>query len=497
MTVEQNIRYSWAPSIIWSLWLIGLAAVPVLGGFDSRRLLLTALLSLIGLWAAIQRSRLPMGTAGVGALLAIAALGLLSAARSASFQWASLEVAYTFMLAIAAIALAHELARSSTITPASVATAITISVALCCFTVVIAIYASLISGMSFRAPLLTANFANIRFFNQYQTWTLPFLAAALVTGSPFVAIRDSFWRAFVFTIAAFFWALFWHSGGRGTEYATVIATTFVAISFGAAGRRHAGQMLACATTGLVISLAIYSPESATNAHMADTDLNGRAYLWLIAWRHIVAAPWLGIGPMQYAAIDTGLASHPHDAILQWAVEWGVPAAVLFVAGIIYLIFAWLHLARKILKRQRGGPHPALIVATTASLLAGGIHALVSGVIDMPASQFLLVTVTALAGGIAFAHRREIAPPDKTRLERLKNVALLGPMLLASGYISVFTVQDDYRRVRDPAPINIVRLRNTYQPRYWSDGTLTGLVRPPAPPDKPRRDTSSRPATAAK
>ncbi|HET7313255.1 O-antigen ligase family protein [Salinisphaera sp.] len=476
MTLKYNIDRSWTPPTIWPLWLTGLALLATLSGFDSRRLMLTALLFLIGMWAIARRRELPVSAAGLAALLAIAALGLFSGAQSASLQWSSLEVAYTFMLAVAAIALAHELSRALALTPAAVAHAITISIALCCFSAAVAIYSSPISGMPLQATLLTANFGNIRFFNQYQTWTLPFLAAALIMGSPLAGARDTFWQAFVFTIAAFFWALLWHSGGRGTGYATLIATAFVAVLFGADGRKHAKWMLACAAAGFVVSLAMFSSGSAMSAHMAAIDLNGRAYLWLIAWRHILAAPWFGIGPMQYAAIDTGLASHPHDAILQWTVEWGVPAAVLFVAGILYLGLSWLRVARELVSGEHGALHPALVVATTASLIAGGIHALVSGVIDMPASQFLLVTIAALAGGIALARRSA----NKPRRGWIANMALLGPMiLLASVYISIFTARDYYDRLNEPAPTNFVHSRNTYQPRYWLDGTLTGLVKAPA------------------
>ncbi|WP_353213991.1 O-antigen ligase family protein [Salinisphaera hydrothermalis] len=434
-------------------------------------------------------ARKPIRGTATPFFIALLLLGITSSAASSLPSWSLLEVTYTLLLALVATYGVSSALIGLSLRPERLILLTTVTpIILACLSAAIAIYASLLSNFPLRFPEPIGNYGNVRFFNQYQTWLLPFLSPAFVMPWPIPKVRQTIWRAFLFIIAVFFWALYWRSGGRGTGYATLLASLFVVLMHGRAGMRHALLMAAFAAVGYLVFIAMFPHGGGSHTHhLLSTSPNGRLYLWHIALDYIRLHPLLGIGPMQFAAIDTGLASHPHNAVLQWAAEWGLPAAVLFVSGIGYLYFKWTGIARRLVTRDDSAIPPASVVAITASLIAGGIHAMVSGVIDMPASQFMLVTVAGLAGGIALS-AAPVAKANRNpgRLDCVTNIAMRAMVLFASLYVGLFTAYDYWHRQHSPKPTTAVYLRNTYQPRYWLDGTLTGMTQRPLPPRVSRR-----------
>jgi len=59
-----------------------------------------------------------------------------------------------------------------------------------------------------------------------------------------------------------------------------------------------------------------------------TGLSGREIIWSLAWEMSLAHPWLGVGPMHFSATFNPVAAHPHQVLLQWAAEWGLPATLM-------------------------------------------------------------------------------------------------------------------------------------------------------------------------
>jgi hypothetical protein len=91
--------------------------------------------------------------------------------------------------------------------------------------------------------------------------------------------------------------------------------------------------------------------------------------------------------MHLASIRNNFGAHPHNAVLQLAAEWGIPAAVAFllpvVAGLLRLLGR--------LRQQDASTNP-ILVCLTASLLAATAQSMVDGVIVIPYTQTLLVLV---------------------------------------------------------------------------------------------------------
>ncbi|MGQ3030121.1 MAG: O-antigen ligase family protein [Ferrovibrionaceae bacterium] len=130
------------------------------------------------------------------------------------------------------------------------------------------------------------------------------------------------------------------------------------------------------------------------------DAEARLRIYRIALEMIERRPWIGIGLGGFGpefAMDRPFTisqvwTEVHNGYLELAVELGVPAAVIFVAAIAWLVVLSL---RGVLVRQRDGMFPALALAASALL---GAHALVDFSGQIPA---IAATWAALLGlGVA-------------------------------------------------------------------------------------------------
>ncbi|RMH69330.1 MAG: O-antigen ligase domain-containing protein [Bacteroidetes bacterium] len=245
-------------------------------------------------------------------------------------------------------------------------------------------------------PEAALGFSHRRFFNQMQTWTLPLLLWSLVQArrsGPGV-------RMGLFAMAACWWMLVLASGGRGTLLALLGGLALLAMLF----RGKAGPWLRAgggtALTGLVLYVLLYALLGDNGYSLFERNLardSGRLYFWREALRLTADQPWLGVGPMHYAHWGHGITfAHPHNAVMQWLSEWGVPATLIAVGLIGWGMLAWLRHARYAVRHrpeERG-----ITIALTWALAAGAAHALLSGIVVMPVSQMLMVVVVGWALG---------------------------------------------------------------------------------------------------
>jgi len=463
--------------LVWTLggWLIVLN-----GDFDLRRTILVVGLCFVSLISLATQGRLQRHLRAKSVLFTLAtatALGFTSAARSSLSNWSLLEVVF-FALSLSTIyALSWLCITARFEISRYVLLWITLPVAIVCAMSVVNIYSSLISGLSLTYPEPISDFANIRFFNQYQTWLLPFVTAAIFIPPPHLSIRTAIWRLLVSTLAVFFWLLYWHSHGRGTGYATFLAALMTTVLCGRHGRRYFIITLGFAILGYLAESVMFLSPADGGAHLASLQSSGRLYLWHIALDVLAAHPVLGIGPMMFASIDTGEAAHPHNAILQWASEWGIPAAVLIMTAIGCCFWRWYRALPVLLAQSKKDAQIA--TATTASLIAGTIHGLLSGVIVMPASQFMLITVAALAAAQAASVKpSRIDTLESPKLKRFVTYAYSLWIVLASLLLATLTVTSYQSHVTQSLSSRSVYTRNLNQPRFWVDGTLTSLVEKP-------------------
>ncbi|EPN59413.1 putative pilus biosynthesis-like protein, partial [Pseudomonas syringae pv. actinidiae ICMP 19096] len=270
------------------------------------------------------------------------------------------------------------------------------------------------------------------------------------------------------------WMIAISGGTRGTwlGMAAAVAVTFC---LGRAGRRWAGWQLGAASTGLLLFSLLFSvlpsllgiEVSNFAGDRLTTSLSAREILWQQAWEMIKQRPLLGFGPMHFADIWNAVAAHPHQAILQWACEWGIPST-LCVAGLaLYGLSTTAVLLRK--RAQSLEPVDLMRLCLFASLIGALTQSMVDGVIVMPYSQLWLAIIV---GWLLALHEWQAAPrPASVALSR----AWLLCLTLATGMILYTIVRDlpdmDTRRQQFSEDFG-----GRYLPRFWMQGVI---AQPPA------------------
>ena len=348
------------------------------------------------------------------ALLAALLLGLVSSIRCALPRWALLECLTFLLLILLTLGVAAAWTQPG-VRREPLLVAVIHVVALAYGIRSLTAYAAMLllgpahgSGSAVAHPLLAIDelfpgFSNVRFFSQIQTLLLPFLLIPAMCWG-----RTPVQRLLLVVVPALWWMLLVASGTRGTWVAMLAGAVFAAACCGAAGRRWLawqGLGLAC---GLVLHALLLvllpllmqpdalqsMPSGLTGLRTELATLSGRDALWAAAVALIAEHPLLGIGPMQFAHQVSTIGAHPHNALLQFAVEWGVPAAVLITGAVAAAGLRWLcHLRQQLLSAQ---PDCGTLVsvALAAAIIGAAVQSQVDGTLVMPVSQ---VTLALLAG----------------------------------------------------------------------------------------------------
>ena len=281
---------------------------------------------------------------------------------------------------------------------------------------------------SWVSPFL--DFANVRFFGQYQAYAL------LLITLPIRLLRlTPSWRAIVYLIAINFWALQWMLGSRAVWAGFVAAIMLIAI-FMRIGRirwlaEQTGMALAGGVLFLLVSTSLLDTPNATPIPVANSIMQRgeesssvRITLAKAAIGMIVEHPLAGVGPGQFGLhYSTTNAAHPHNAPLQLWAEYGLIAGSAGIALCIGLVvFAVGRL------RNKAGREPdATQVSLTAALVMGLVDSLFSGNLVMPHSQVLFCV---LAGWIVGRSDTGVRPAVSAIAARLRRTGLVGLGILA-------------------------------------------------------------------
>jgi O-antigen ligase len=188
-----------------------------------------------------------------------------------------------------------------------------------------------------------------------------------------------------------------------------------------------------------------------------SSLSGREVIWSLAWQYMLDHPWLGIGPMHFAAILNPVAAHPHNAILQLAAEWGIPAALAAVALVVGGLVAF---ARPL--RQRA---EMLRLALLTSLLAACVQSMVDGVIVIPYTQTWLALIAGWALGV---HWNEHPAPQALPSRFISSGLRMGGVL-ALGLL-IWGVWPEILN-RPAATAAYLEHHESLAPRYWAQGWI--------------------------
>lgn len=245
---------------------------------------------------------------------------------------------------------------------------------------------------------LVDGFSNPRFQGHFFTLALPILFFVRSTSY----VRD--WRLFFdVSLCVMCSALVFIAGTRGTLLAWCCVSAVFLV--GKSKYRSAVlKFLMVVLLGYIVAtLFIYlgGHESGWRFSGAQTliGLSARELLWWEASDKIVESPFFGVGPMGFASLGNIAGNHPHQVILQFAVEWGLPAALL-AAYMLGRFFLHCH-------RAIGGVMSAPDLKAFGlyfAVLAANIQAMVDGVYVMPYSQTWLAIVTGALFGVCVLNR---------------------------------------------------------------------------------------------
>jgi len=486
--------------------------------YDAKRMLQLVLLPLMFLWVLLipslraafseQMARIPRWL-GV-ALLLMFTLGLISAWYNSEtpmgLAYSLADVALLFLLITAALAIAACRSIAGELFDRIVIVLIAMVGVAVGLQELIGVLAAWNSGVEFHPRVALLHFSWPRFYNQVQSWTIPVIAAL-----PFVfPKKQSIWLLCLLSLALN-WYVVVATGGRGTAVAVGIAVLFSAIVWPAARKQLlltniAGLMLGALIYSLVVightqlktvnpaaenaqkgsphttqsaepakdngaksligsTAASYKSESftapLTGERMATSS--GRTAMWRGSLADTKAHPWLGIGPMNYACKGPIYrAAHPHSFPMQFLSEWGMPAFVLLLVVGVFIAFKLILTLRS--GDETGKSIRFVQVALATGLIAAAIHACLSGVLIMPASQ---VAGILIAGWLLGA----LPVTPKQGLQRLPVNAVLILSLLVSFTFLWFAKSEislhEQRLEQTPAMDRLI-------PRLWQNGKVCGL-----------------------
>lgn len=398
-------------------------------------------------------------------LALIIGLGLVSSTLAHQPLWALTEVA--LFVSCGAIAVAFALLRRQGGEPLDRAL-IMVVVLLCLIKSIQYVYAGALAFASAERTLdpdlLLSGFSNKRFYGQFQTFTLPLLALPLLIPNLSRSLKGA-----VFVLLCVWWLIAIGGGTRGTWLGMGAAGVVLAV-LGAWGRRWLGWQLAAVFGGLLLYWLVFTVlagylgiELASAASdRLTTSLSGRGPIWWQAWHMLTERPWLGFGPMHFADITNRIAAHPHQSILQWASEWGVPSA-LCVA-----LLAWRAglatfgvLRERALSAERAD---LLRLCLFAALVGALVQSMVDGVIVMPNSQVWLALVV---GWLMALHVWRTPPTTELPLARgaWKTLSVLAVGLL------IFIVARDVPHIKQAQQQYLDGHDTLLQPRFWAQGVI--------------------------
>lgn len=448
-----------------------------LGVFDAKRVLQLALFTAILLFALAWA---PLRMATVAQLSRLSKLnwyllglffliGLVSSLRLDHPAYALVDVSMMFVM----MALIGVMAASRDLAGVSFDKWAAVLLGAVGFAVVVqeimGFVAGWVFGMEFSYDQALIHFAHPRFYNHLQTWSISLLGALplLFPGNRWVKFGSVM-------LIGLQWFLVIALAARGTAVSLLIAMIFVAFWL----PRQRKFWMKFQLTGLLVGIVIYSgviflndvfiPKSKSGDFLAYSagrpmaHTSGRSIFWRLSLQDAVNHPLLGSGPTRFAC-DSKLIlpAHAHSFPLGILGEWGMIAFVLFLIIAITLGVGFL----KNIKWQNENSltDPPLKAMLASSLIAGAIHACLSGVTIMPASQAAMIIIGGWSLSISRTDQRKANFPD------LANVMILTATLLATATL-VFAATEITRPIEKGIHADAYHPR---APRFWQDGKACG------------------------
>lgn len=511
------LRLALAALLLFLVVAVSMRGFGLLHWHDSQRVF-----ELVALWAVcmallacpaalrslVREALRWLGPGGLAALGTAGAFGCFAAWQAESPRFAFIELSLLFLLGLCVLLVARARATEGARLDIVLLGAFLGAAAVLVSSFLVSWLAAVTSDAGFVSPLLfEGGFSNVRFLGQFHTLALPLLACACLLPGP-----RPVYRIAVFVLLGLTWTMAIGTVTRGTWFSWVAAIVLllpfvrlrilpllqVQLAGLAAGALAAWVMFDLAVPQGRDGAAASAFGLFTGRFADPLALSSRDQLWTRALEFISAHPWTGVGPMMLALDHNPVATHPHNALIQLAAEWGLPAAVLLALVGIGL---WWTLATALLRVRPGdvqaGPGAGsrsllLPVALLWAVTAAGIHAMVDGLLVMPYAQVSCAVILGWTLGVfgAFAGRAHARPATLRAGPRRAGRALLqagavAAVATAGLFLAAGTWPELTRlEAREMAFFDRYPFDEPRKPRLWAQGWLHE--------DLPSRDITGSP-----
>lgn len=400
------------------------------------------------------------------ALFVAVAIGALAVLHAPVRSWAGVEAATALGLVALVVSVAvgaPEFQLKRFLTGALIGTA-PYYLMLCA--ILAGIFAS---GTTLYRSEFFSGYSNYRFFNHVQTITLPMLAIVAVSPMAGVWIRRCAWVTLVLGFS-----FLWYTAARGTSAGLVAGGAAAIVVLRATAWRVlrplvitallGGGVFAVFFIGLPMLFGVSTDGDASTLMMNTRSADLRAYLWSLAWRDIVASPWLGIGPMHFAHHPNFEAAHPHNFPLQIAAEWGVPMLIL----VLILSYLGLRRMRVSIAREPDAGLATMGTGLWITCVAVAVDSLFSGNFVMPMSQVWIAYL--LAWVMVWMRQVNRGGASITAYISRRSALAAATALLISQLWLVYAIHDQVLHLNDYLDrAHGVVLNEHDSPRFWSHG----------------------------
>ncbi len=329
--------------------------------------------------------------------------------------------------------------------------------------------AALVFHQRLEPDAMLGGFANLRHLGQFQTLSMPLLALPLLL--PNNSKRLKFGAMLMLSL----WWLTIITGGTRACLLAVGCIILIMIPLGAVAKRWITlQAIAIAIAALAFWIFMRSLPaflkilpSLAETGLFRTSLSGREALWSYCLQLIHEYPWIGAGPMHFADQTRFSYAHPHQSILQWASEWGLPSLCLVVA---LLVISGLAVLRTVYSaRSKTDAESILRLCLLGSLTGLAAQSMVDGVTVMPYTQIWLAIIAGWLWGLQPA---SIAASSPTKHSRILALLILLPALLAAGCLSHVALRDYKMLETMNLPDTPARPgKGADPPRFWLWGSI--------------------------
>jgi hypothetical protein len=164
--------------------------------------------------------------------------------------------------------------------------------------------------------------------------------------------------------------------------------------------------------------------------------------------------------------------HPHNALLQWAAEWGLVSTIIVIFIVLWGYVQWVRQCRQVVEHSKD-KEIELRIALTVSLTAASIHAMLSGIIVMPLSQLVGALIIGICLGI-YHIEQKIEKTPSTAVSMQRGLSYRVGILVTVGAILISALSTWLGAVELRKTLLDTSYNESLYPRIWLPGNFQVL-----------------------